>query len=119
MERPVSAMADPPAIGNLTGPDRRWLSRSGSNVALDDARQLALAYLGDLQDAPVSKHTSLEEMGQGWASLQLGFDAARDGLGDYPAIPVMSSTEAHQSAVKALSILGLGRHPFSDSLPRP
>lgn len=44
-----------------------------------------------------------------WASLQLGFDAARDGLGGQPVIPVLGSTEVHQSAAKALAILGLGR----------
>ena len=44
-----------------------------------------------------------------WVSLHLGFDAARDGLGGRPAIPVIGSAEAHQSAVKALGVLGLGR----------
>jgi glutamate/tyrosine decarboxylase-like PLP-dependent enzyme len=44
-----------------------------------------------------------------WVSLQLGFNAARDGLGGRPAIPVIGSSEAHQSAVKALGVLGLGR----------
>jgi glutamate/tyrosine decarboxylase-like PLP-dependent enzyme len=44
-----------------------------------------------------------------WASSQLGFDAARDGLGGQPVIPVIGSTEVHQSAAKALAILGLGR----------
>lgn len=44
-----------------------------------------------------------------WASQQLGFDAARDGLGGRPAIPVISSAEIHQSALKALATLGLGR----------
>jgi glutamate/tyrosine decarboxylase-like PLP-dependent enzyme len=48
-----------------------------------------------------------------WASLQLGFDAARDGLGGHPSIPVISSTEAHQSAIKALGILGLGRNSLT------
>ena len=44
-----------------------------------------------------------------WASHQLGFDAARDGLGGQPPIPVVASTEIHASAVKALATLGLGR----------
>jgi glutamate/tyrosine decarboxylase-like PLP-dependent enzyme len=39
----------------------------------------------------------------------LGFDAARDGLGGNPKITVVSSTEIHQSATKALGTLGLGR----------
>jgi glutamate/tyrosine decarboxylase-like PLP-dependent enzyme len=44
-----------------------------------------------------------------WAAEQMGFDAARDGLGGHPPIPIISSAEMHQSAVKALGILGLGR----------
>ena len=44
-----------------------------------------------------------------WAAEQLGFDAAEDGLGGRPAIPVISSTEIHASARKALGTLGLGR----------
>jgi glutamate/tyrosine decarboxylase-like PLP-dependent enzyme len=44
-----------------------------------------------------------------WASNQLGFDAAADGLGGHPAIPVLSSTEIHASAIKSLSTLGFGR----------
>jgi glutamate/tyrosine decarboxylase-like PLP-dependent enzyme len=47
--------------------------------------------------------------GRQWVSHRLGFDAARDGLGGKPPIPVISSQEIHQSALKALSILGLGR----------
>jgi len=44
-----------------------------------------------------------------WTGERLGFDPAVDGLGGHPAIPVVSSTEIHSSAVKALSTLGLGR----------
>ena len=44
-----------------------------------------------------------------WASTQLGFDAAIDGLGGREPIAVISSAELHQSARKALAILGLGR----------
>ena len=47
--------------------------------------------------------------GRQWVSRRLGFDAARDGLGGRPAIPVIASAEIHQSAIKALGILGLGR----------
>ena len=47
--------------------------------------------------------------GRQWVAQRLGFDAARDGLGGRPAIPVISSAEIHQSALKALGILGLGR----------
>jgi glutamate/tyrosine decarboxylase-like PLP-dependent enzyme len=45
-----------------------------------------------------------------WISAQLGFDAARDGLAGQPALPVISSTEIHASALKALGILGIGRN---------
>jgi glutamate/tyrosine decarboxylase-like PLP-dependent enzyme len=222
MERLSSAMPDPPAAGELTGRVPGWLSRSEWEDVLDAARRLAVAYLGELQHAPVSKHASADDMSarfdmplpvtgcpprdaveewfaraeagivrssgpryfgfvtggatpaalagdwlasaldqnpatwllspagtqtelvvirwllelfhlplswsgtvttgatmanlsglaaaRQWASLQLGFDAARDGLGGYPVMPVISSTEAHQSAIKALGILGLGRN---------
>lgn len=48
-----------------------------------------------------------------WAAHRLGFDASRDGLGGHPPIPVVSSTEIHQSALKALGILGLGRNALT------
>jgi glutamate/tyrosine decarboxylase-like PLP-dependent enzyme len=44
-----------------------------------------------------------------WAGQQLGFDPARDGLGGHPPLTVVSSTEIHASARKALGTLGLGR----------
>lgn len=44
-----------------------------------------------------------------WAGTQLGFNAAEEGLGGRPAIAVISSTEIHASAVKALGTLGFGR----------
>jgi glutamate/tyrosine decarboxylase-like PLP-dependent enzyme len=44
-----------------------------------------------------------------WASNQLGFDAAEDGLVGHPPIHVVSSSAIHASAVKSLSTLGLGR----------
>jgi glutamate/tyrosine decarboxylase-like PLP-dependent enzyme len=44
-----------------------------------------------------------------WASERMGFNAAVGGLGDHSAIPVISSEEVHQSARKALGILGFGR----------
>lgn len=44
-----------------------------------------------------------------WVGKQHGFDAAQDGLGGQPPIPVVSSTEIHASAIKALGTLGLGR----------
>lgn len=47
--------------------------------------------------------------GRQWAGTRLGFDPAADGLGGHPPIPVVSSTEIHASARKALGMLGLGR----------
>lgn len=44
-----------------------------------------------------------------WAGMELGFDPSADGLGGKPPIPVVSSTEIHASAKKALGTLGLGR----------
>ena len=53
-----------------------------------------------------------------WAGDRLGFDAAADGLAGHPAIPVISSTEIHASARKALASLGLGRSSVR-TLPAP
>jgi glutamate/tyrosine decarboxylase-like PLP-dependent enzyme len=47
--------------------------------------------------------------GRQWLSERLGFDAARDGLGGHARLRVVASAEIHQSALKALGILGLGR----------
>jgi glutamate/tyrosine decarboxylase-like PLP-dependent enzyme len=47
--------------------------------------------------------------GRQWVGQQLGFDPALDGLGGNPVIPVVSSTEIHTSAIKALGHLGLGK----------
>jgi glutamate/tyrosine decarboxylase-like PLP-dependent enzyme len=44
-----------------------------------------------------------------WASWRLGFDAAQDGLGGRAPMAVIGSSETHQSAIKALGTLGLGR----------
>jgi glutamate/tyrosine decarboxylase-like PLP-dependent enzyme len=44
-----------------------------------------------------------------WAGQRLGFDPVEDGLAAGPPIPVISSTEIHASAVKALMTLGFGR----------
>lgn len=44
-----------------------------------------------------------------WASEELGFNAAEDGLSGNPPIHVVSSTAIHASAVKSLGTLGLGR----------
>lgn len=53
-----------------------------------------------------------------WAGERLGFDAAEDGLAGHPIIPVLSSSEIHASARKALGTLGLGRRAVR-TLPAP
>ena len=53
-----------------------------------------------------------------WAGKRLGFDAARDGLGGHPPIPVLASTEIHSSALKALATLGIGQASVRQ-LPAP
>jgi len=53
-----------------------------------------------------------------WAGARLGFDPAADGLGGRPPIPVLSSTEIHASALKALGTLGIGRGSVQ-RLPAP
>ncbi len=47
--------------------------------------------------------------GRQWVGEQLGFNPALDGLAGNPLIPVVSSTEIHTSAIKALGHLGLGK----------
>src|SRR6266545_1940025 len=47
-------------------------------------------------------------VGREWVARQLGGSAAEDGLASLPPIPVLSG-EAHSSAFKALSMLGMGR----------
>lgn len=53
-----------------------------------------------------------------WAGQRLGFDPATDGLAGNPPIPVVSSTEIHASALKALGTLGIGRSSVRQ-LPAP
>ena len=53
-----------------------------------------------------------------WAGQRLGFDPTADGLAGNPPIPVVSSTEIHASALKALGILGIGRAAVRQ-LPAP
>ncbi len=53
-----------------------------------------------------------------WASGLLGFNAAEDGLGGHPPIPVISSTAIHASARKALGNLGFGRRSVQ-TVPAP
>ncbi|MGH2562730.1 MAG: pyridoxal phosphate-dependent decarboxylase family protein [Thermomicrobiales bacterium] len=47
--------------------------------------------------------------GRQWVGHRLGFDAAKDGLGGRPPIPVVSSAAIHASARKSLGTLGIGR----------
>ena len=47
--------------------------------------------------------------GRQWVGEALGFSPALDGLAGNPAIPVISSTHIHSSAIKALGNLGLGK----------
>ena len=56
--------------------------------------------------------------GRQWAAARLGFDAAADGLAGHPPIAVVSSTEIHASARKALANLGLGRNAVR-AVPAP
>ncbi|RYY95254.1 MAG: aspartate aminotransferase family protein [Chitinophagaceae bacterium] len=59
---------------------------------------------GFVTGATMANFTGLAVARQ-WAGRRLGFDAAREGVG--PGIVVLSATP-HSSAVKALSMLGLG-----------
>lgn len=79
-----------------------------------------LRWLKELFNLPVEWHGAITSgatmsnlvglaAGRQWVGKQMGFDPAADGLGGQPAIPVVSSTEIHASAVKSLGTLGLGR----------
>ncbi len=56
--------------------------------------------------------------GRQWVGGRLGFDPADTGLGGHPPIHVLSSTEIHASARKALAMLGLGRNSVQ-TVPAP
>jgi glutamate/tyrosine decarboxylase-like PLP-dependent enzyme len=93
-----------------------WAS-SPAAASTDEAAIKWLKELFDLPAAWAGSMTSGATMAnlvglaaaRQWASLKLGFDAANDGLAGNPRIPVISSTEIHASAKKALNILGFGR----------
>lgn len=53
-----------------------------------------------------------------WASRELGFNAAEDGLGGQPPINVVSGQHIHASARKVLGNLGLGRRSVQ-TVPAP
>ncbi|RIK47012.1 MAG: aspartate aminotransferase family protein [Chloroflexi bacterium] len=101
------------AIDQNAGP---WLS----SPAAAQTELTVLRWLKELFDLPVEWGGALTSgatmsnlvglaAGRQWVGKQLGFDPATDGLGGKPAIPVVSSTEIHASALKALGTLGLGR----------
>lgn len=70
---------------------------------------LPVEWQGSLTSGATMANLTALAAARQWASRNLGFDAARDGLGGNPRITVVSSTEIHQSATKALGTLGLGR----------
>ena len=102
------------ALDQMTG---MW----SASPAAAETEQVVLRWLKDLFDLPeswggaitsggtMSNLTGLAAARQ-WASEQLGFSAAEDGLAGHPAIPIVSSTEIHASARKALANLGFGRN---------
>ena len=79
---------------------------------------LPTGWVGALTSGTSMSHLVGLAAARQWASGRLGFDAARDGLAGRPPIPVLSSTEIHVSAVKALATLGLGRSSLR-RLPAP
>lgn len=58
--------------------------------------------------ATMANYTGLAAARQWWGERH-GVDVGQDGLSDLPRIPVFSSGHVHASAVKALSMLGMGR----------
>lgn len=85
---------------------------------LKELFELPAEWAGSLTSGATMAHVVGLAAARQWASGKLGFDAAIDGLGGNPAIPVISSTEIHASAVKSLSTLGFGRASVQ-KLPAP
>jgi glutamate/tyrosine decarboxylase-like PLP-dependent enzyme len=93
----------------------------GASPAAAQTEQVVIRWLKELFHLPsdwagtVTSGATMSNLvglaaGRQWASQQLGFNAAEEGLGGNPVIPVISSTEIHASARKALGTLGLGRN---------
>ncbi len=76
---------------------------------LKELFELPASWAGSITSGATMAHLVGLAAARQWASRQLGFNAAVDGLGGNPPIPVLSSTEIHMSAVKSLSTLGFGR----------
>ncbi|MGE3798200.1 MAG: aspartate aminotransferase family protein, partial [Thermomicrobiales bacterium] len=85
---------------------------------LKELFELPPTWAGSITTGATMAHLVGLAVARQWASRQLGFDAAADGLGGHPPIPVLSSTEIHSSAIKSLSTLGFGRNAFR-KLPAP
>lgn len=92
----------------------------GASPAAAQTEQVVLRWLKELFGLPagwagaVTSGATMSNLvglaaARQWAGEQLGFDAAEDGLAGHPVIPVISSSEIHASARKALGTLGLGR----------
>ncbi|MHA1565553.1 MAG: pyridoxal phosphate-dependent decarboxylase family protein, partial [Alphaproteobacteria bacterium] len=92
-----------------------------SSPAASHTEQTVLRWLKDLFSLPTAWSGGLTSgatmanlvglaAGRQWVGQHLGFDPADDGLGGHPPIHVLSSTEIHASARKALAVLGLGRN---------
>jgi glutamate/tyrosine decarboxylase-like PLP-dependent enzyme len=101
------------ALDQMTG---MW----SASPAAAQTEQVVLRWLKELFGVPASWGGAITTGGtmsnltglaaaRQWAGEQLGFNAAEDGLAGHPVIPVVSSTEIHASARKALANLGLGR----------
>ena len=102
-----------------------WLSSPAAAqtelVVLDwlkDLFGLPRAWSGALTSGATTANVVGLASARQWAGQRLGFDPSRDGLAGHPAIPVISTTEIHASARKALGTLGLGRASVA-ALPAP
>lgn len=85
---------------------------------LKDLFHLPAEWAGALTSGATMSNLVCLAAARQWAGTQLGFDPAADGLGGYPPIAVVSSTEIHASAIKALGTLGLGRRSVR-KMPAP
>jgi glutamate/tyrosine decarboxylase-like PLP-dependent enzyme len=101
----------------------------GASPAAAQTEQVVLRWLKELFGLPagwagtVTSGATMSNLvglaaARQWAGEKLGFNAAEDGLAGHPVIPVLSSTEIHASARKALGNLGLGRNAVR-TLPAP
>jgi glutamate/tyrosine decarboxylase-like PLP-dependent enzyme len=76
---------------------------------LKELFRLPAAWSGVLTTGATTANFTGLAVGRRWWGLQHGVDVEEHGLSGLPPVPVLASGHVHASAVKALSMLGIGR----------